>query len=143
MQYIWVNGVDQGQNKFLRVPPNNNPVTDVTSKDITCNVNGLSGANVQTVSIPAGTNVRRITSTRITRVQVSSVCTFSRSPSSGTSTTSVRVRTPSPADTRAPSRSSSPRRRQPPRPSTARALSGPRSTLLVSSTPSRSSGLLM
>ncbi|KAI0723130.1 glycoside hydrolase [Earliella scabrosa] len=57
MQYIWVNGVDQGQNKFLRVPPNNNPVTDVTSKDITCNVNGLSGANVQTVSIPAGTNI--------------------------------------------------------------------------------------
>ena len=57
MQYIWDNGVDEGQNNFLRVPPNNNPVTDVTSTDLTCNVNGLSGANVQTLSIPAGANV--------------------------------------------------------------------------------------
>ena len=44
MQYIWVNGEDQGQNTALRVPPNNNPVTDVTSTDLTCNVGGLSGA---------------------------------------------------------------------------------------------------
>ncbi|KAI0677082.1 glycoside hydrolase [Trametes maxima] len=57
MQYIWVNGADQGQNVDIRVPPNNNPVTDVTSKDLTCNVNGLSGAGVSTVSIPAGTNI--------------------------------------------------------------------------------------
>ncbi|KAI0638020.1 glycosyl hydrolase family 61-domain-containing protein [Trametes polyzona] len=57
MQYIWVNGVDQGQNKDIRVPPNNNPVTDVTSKDLTCNVNGLSGAGVSTVEIPAGSNI--------------------------------------------------------------------------------------
>lgn len=49
---------DEGQNNYIRVPPNNNPVTDVTSTDITCNVNGLSGANVETLSIPAGTNVR-------------------------------------------------------------------------------------
>ena len=61
MQYIWVNGADEGQNKFIRVPPNNNPVTDVTSPDITCNVNGRSGAGVSTVSIPAGTNVRFLT----------------------------------------------------------------------------------
>ncbi|TFY67897.1 hypothetical protein EVG20_g3759 [Dentipellis fragilis] len=57
MQYIWVNGQDEGQNNYIRVTPNNNPVTDVTSKDLTCNVNGLSGASVQTVSIPAGTNL--------------------------------------------------------------------------------------
>ena len=57
MQYIWVNGEDQGQNTALRVPPNNNPVTDVTSTDLTCNVGGLSGAGVETVEIPAGANI--------------------------------------------------------------------------------------
>lgn len=57
MQYIWVNGVDQGQNVDIRVPPNNNPVTDVTSKDLTCNVNGLSGAGVGTVTVPAGATI--------------------------------------------------------------------------------------
>ncbi|KAI0065807.1 hypothetical protein BV25DRAFT_1596550 [Artomyces pyxidatus] len=57
MQYIWVNGADQGQNNFIRVPPNNNPVTDVTSTDLTCNVGGTSGSSVSTVSIPAGTNI--------------------------------------------------------------------------------------
>ena len=57
MQYIWVNGADQGQNVDIRVPPNNNPVTDVTSTDLTCNVNGLSGAGVSTATIPAGATV--------------------------------------------------------------------------------------
>ncbi|KAL1672513.1 glycoside hydrolase [Schizophyllum commune] len=57
MQYIWVNGEDQGQNTALRVPPNNNPVTDVTSTDLTCNVGGLSGAGVETLEIPAGANI--------------------------------------------------------------------------------------
>jgi len=57
LQYIWVNGVDQGQNNFLRVPPNNNPVTDVTSTDLTCNVNGLTGSGVNTVTIPQGANI--------------------------------------------------------------------------------------
>ncbi|KAF9000240.1 glycoside hydrolase [Cyathus striatus] len=57
MQYIWVNGADQGQNNYIRVPPSNNPVTDVTSTDLTCNVNGLSGSSVSTVTIPAGTNI--------------------------------------------------------------------------------------
>lgn len=57
LQYTWVNGVDQGQNKFIRVPPNNNPVTSVTSTDITCNVNGLSGSSVAVGSIPAGGNI--------------------------------------------------------------------------------------
>ncbi|KAK7695743.1 hypothetical protein QCA50_000379 [Cerrena zonata] len=57
MQYIWVNGADQGQNVDIRVPPNNNPVTDVTSKDLTCNVNGLSGSGVSTATIPAGATI--------------------------------------------------------------------------------------
>lgn len=57
MQYIWVNGQDQGQDVDIRVPPNNNPVTDVTSKDLTCNVGGTSGAGVSTVTIPAGSTV--------------------------------------------------------------------------------------
>ncbi|KAH8105992.1 glycosyl hydrolase family 61-domain-containing protein [Cristinia sonorae] len=76
MQYIWINGArallktfisigliasviqeDQGQNVDIRVPPNNNPVKDVTSKDLTCNVGGLSGASVNTATIPAGATV--------------------------------------------------------------------------------------
>lgn len=57
LQYLWVNGVDQGQNKYLRIPPTNNPVTDVTSTDITCNVNGISGSGVDALSIPSGANI--------------------------------------------------------------------------------------
>ncbi|TDL29951.1 hypothetical protein BD410DRAFT_737143 [Rickenella mellea] len=57
MQYLWDNGVDQGLNNYIRVPPNNNPVTDVTSTDLTCNVNDLSGAGVSTLSIAAGTTI--------------------------------------------------------------------------------------
>lgn len=37
---LWVNGVTTGYEKCIRMPPSNNPVTDVTSNDITCNVNG-------------------------------------------------------------------------------------------------------
>ncbi|CCO26437.1 putative endo-beta-1,4-glucanase D OS=Aspergillus niger (strain CBS 513,88 / FGSC A1513) GN=eglD PE=3 SV=1 [Rhizoctonia solani AG-1 IB] len=58
MQYLWVNGVDQGQNTYLRVPPSNNPVTDVTSNDIRCNVNGLTGSATGTkAGVPAGANI--------------------------------------------------------------------------------------
>ncbi|KAF9444446.1 lytic polysaccharide monooxygenase [Macrolepiota fuliginosa MF-IS2] len=57
MQYIWNNGVDEGQNNYIRVPPNNNPVTDVTSTDITCNVGGTSGSSVSTASISAGATI--------------------------------------------------------------------------------------
>ncbi|KAF5387878.1 hypothetical protein D9615_000831 [Tricholomella constricta] len=58
MQYLWVNGADQGKNTYLRVPPNNNPVTDVNSSDMTCNVNGLSGSATGTVTIPAGATIQ-------------------------------------------------------------------------------------
>jgi len=37
---FWVNGVSPGYQEAIRMPPSNNPVTDVTSNDITCNVNG-------------------------------------------------------------------------------------------------------
>jgi cellulase len=57
MQYMWVNNADQGKNTYLRVPPNNNPVTDVTSTDITCNVNGRSGSGVATASVAAGATI--------------------------------------------------------------------------------------
>ncbi|KAF8165848.1 glycoside hydrolase [Crassisporium funariophilum] len=57
MQYLWNNGVDQGINNYLRFPPNNNPVTDVTSTDMTCNVGGLVGSATGTVAINAGTTV--------------------------------------------------------------------------------------
>ncbi|KIJ42535.1 lytic polysaccharide monooxygenase [Sphaerobolus stellatus SS14] len=38
---LWANGVDQGdgRNLYIRSPPNNNPVKNITSKDIACNVN--------------------------------------------------------------------------------------------------------
>ncbi|KAL0950272.1 hypothetical protein HGRIS_010252 [Hohenbuehelia grisea] len=57
LQFLWINGADQGQNTGLRIPPNNNPVTDVTSSDLTCNVNGLSGSGVSTLSVPAGAKI--------------------------------------------------------------------------------------
>ncbi|KAF9463070.1 glycoside hydrolase [Collybia nuda] len=57
MQYMWVNNVDQGKNTYLRIPPNNNPVTDVNSKDMTCNVNGLTGSATGTATISAGATI--------------------------------------------------------------------------------------
>ncbi|KAF9463069.1 glycosyl hydrolase family 61-domain-containing protein [Collybia nuda] len=57
MQYIWNNGVDEGKNLYVRIPPSNNPVTDVTSTDLTCNVNGLSGSTVSTLSISSGATI--------------------------------------------------------------------------------------
>lgn len=45
---ILVNDVDQGLGNsasgYIRSPPNNSPVVDVTSKDMTCNVNGGTAA---------------------------------------------------------------------------------------------------
>ncbi|KAL3422063.1 glycoside hydrolase family 61 protein [Phlyctema vagabunda] len=37
---FWVNGVSPGYQTCIRMPPSNNPVTNVASNDITCNVNG-------------------------------------------------------------------------------------------------------
>ena len=100
MQYLWVNGADQGQNVNLRVPPNNNPVTDVTSKDITCNVGGTSGASVSTVTVPAGANVR----TNAACDQNAPTFNLYRSLLSGISMLSVLARIRSPEATRARSK---------------------------------------
>lgn len=57
---LHVNGVDQGAGNsasgYIRAPPNNNPVKDITSKDMTCNVNNVAVA--KTVSVAAGDKVR-------------------------------------------------------------------------------------
>jgi len=39
---IWVNGTDQGAGagRYIRQPPTNSPIKDLTSPDIRCNVNG-------------------------------------------------------------------------------------------------------
>lgn len=38
---VWVNGVDQGdgRDQYIRSPPNNNPVKDLTTSAMACNVN--------------------------------------------------------------------------------------------------------
>ncbi|OJI97943.1 hypothetical protein ASPVEDRAFT_160962, partial [Aspergillus versicolor CBS 583.65] len=45
----WVNDEDQGlgsgEDGYIRTPPSNSPVTDVTSKDMTCNVGGSTAAS--------------------------------------------------------------------------------------------------
>ncbi|KAF6759813.1 endoglucanase B [Ephemerocybe angulata] len=54
---VWVNGVDQGdgQNQYIRSPPNNNPVKDLKSADLTCNANNRAVA--KSVSVKAGDKV--------------------------------------------------------------------------------------
>ncbi|KAF4981050.1 hypothetical protein FDECE_17759, partial [Fusarium decemcellulare] len=46
MYGVSVNGEDQGdgQNVYIRTPPNNSPVKDLSSPDIVCNVNGAKAA---------------------------------------------------------------------------------------------------
>ncbi|KAG9014635.1 hypothetical protein FRB94_011813 [Tulasnella sp. JGI-2019a] len=53
-QDFWINGVDQGA-CCVRLPLSNNPVTDVTSNDIACNVNATPTSGICTV--PAGSTV--------------------------------------------------------------------------------------
>lgn len=40
----WVNGEDQGDGRttYIRSPPNNNPVKDLASTDLSCNVAGAT-----------------------------------------------------------------------------------------------------
>ncbi|KAG8687600.1 hypothetical protein FRC11_006919 [Ceratobasidium sp. 423] len=54
-QYLWVDGVDQG-NKCVRTPANNSPITDLTSNTLACNVNGEVAASA-TCPIAAGSKV--------------------------------------------------------------------------------------
>ncbi|CAE7229188.1 unnamed protein product [Rhizoctonia solani] len=51
---VFINGVDQGngENVYIRSPPNNNPVKDLASKDVACNVNNV--AVPKTLEVSAG-----------------------------------------------------------------------------------------
>ncbi|KAL1659415.1 glycoside hydrolase family 61 protein [Schizophyllum commune] len=54
---LWVDGVDQGEGGgvYIRQPPSNSPVKDLTSADVACNVNNV--AVPQKVSVNAGSTV--------------------------------------------------------------------------------------
>ncbi|KAG8698808.1 hypothetical protein FRC08_005689 [Ceratobasidium sp. 394] len=54
-QYLWFNGVDQG-NKCVRPPASNSPVSNLSSNDLACNVNGNKAA-AATCTVAAGTKV--------------------------------------------------------------------------------------
>lgn len=47
---ILIDGAAQGLGTCLRVPPNTNPLTDVTSQDMACNV---AGSNKQSITCAA------------------------------------------------------------------------------------------
>jgi lytic cellulose monooxygenase (C1-hydroxylating) len=56
---VFVNDEDQGLGNsadgYIRSPPNNNPITDVTSKDMTCNVN--NAATAKTLEVKGGDKI--------------------------------------------------------------------------------------
>ncbi|KAF7627972.1 hypothetical protein AFLA_003339 [Aspergillus flavus NRRL3357] len=56
---VWINDVDQGEGNsesgYIRSPPSNSPITDVTSKDMTCNVNNK--ATAKTLEVKAGDKI--------------------------------------------------------------------------------------
>ncbi|KJA28143.1 lytic polysaccharide monooxygenase [Hypholoma sublateritium FD-334 SS-4] len=54
---IWVNDVDQGEgvSAYIRSPPTNDPVKDLTSSAVTCNVNNQ--AVPSTISVKAGDKI--------------------------------------------------------------------------------------
>ena len=50
IQAVWINGEDQGLNGgYIRSPPSNSPVKDLTSKDLTCNVNNVAASKYLSV----------------------------------------------------------------------------------------------
>jgi hypothetical protein len=62
---IWnayIDGVDQGVGNsaagYIRSPPNNSPVKDITSSAMTCNVNNVAAA--KTIDVAAGSKVSSI-----------------------------------------------------------------------------------
>ncbi|KAF5341837.1 hypothetical protein D9611_001357 [Ephemerocybe angulata] len=54
---VWVNGIDQGdgRDEYIRSPPDDSPVKDLKSADLTCNVNNRAVA--KSVSVKAGDKV--------------------------------------------------------------------------------------
>jgi hypothetical protein len=71
---IYVNGVNQGVGNtaagYIRSPPNNSPVKDITSNNLTCNVNNV--ATTKTVSAAAGDNVSLHYSIRVKDADIGS-----------------------------------------------------------------------
>jgi lytic cellulose monooxygenase (C1-hydroxylating) len=49
-QELWVDGVDKAAS-CVRTPPNNNPVQNVQSTDMRCNVNGGKGISGATCTV--------------------------------------------------------------------------------------------
>lgn len=59
MHQLWVNDVTPGYQVGIRMPPSNSPVTDVTSDDIVCNVNGAKvPSGVETVAANEGDTIK-------------------------------------------------------------------------------------
>ncbi|KAI0176828.1 endoglucanase-like protein II [Pestalotiopsis sp. NC0098] len=55
---FWVNDVTPGYQVGIRMPPSNSPVTDVTSDDIACNVNGSDvPSGVDTIAANEGDSI--------------------------------------------------------------------------------------
>jgi cellulase len=50
LHQLWINDVTPGYQAGIRMPPSNSPVTDITSSDIVCNVNGGTGVST---TVPA------------------------------------------------------------------------------------------
>ncbi len=61
---IYINGVNQGVGNtatgYIRTPPDNSPVKDITSSNLTCNVNNV--ATAKTIAAAAGDNVSEYSS---------------------------------------------------------------------------------
>ncbi|KAG8918266.1 hypothetical protein FRC02_002497, partial [Tulasnella sp. 418] len=53
-QWFQINGADYGSD-YIRIPPNNNPVTDVNSSVMGCNVGGSSGKPKKATIAAGGT----------------------------------------------------------------------------------------
>ena len=55
---VWVDGHDQGAGagNYIRQPPTNDPIKDLTSSDMRCNVGGDSPAP-NYVTVPAGSEL--------------------------------------------------------------------------------------
>lgn len=56
-EYLTANGAKGGLFQNIRPVPNNSPVTDLSSNNLRCNVNGGSGSGTTTVSVAAGSSV--------------------------------------------------------------------------------------
>ncbi|CAL3968256.1 unnamed protein product [Diplocarpon coronariae] len=56
---FWVNDVSPGYQVSIRMPPSNNPVTDLTSNDLACNVNGnVVPSSVNTTAANEGDSIK-------------------------------------------------------------------------------------